>query len=83
MREPRPEVGAAGRDFFGFRLVLRRYAAHRIRDDAIDESEAIVGSRFILSLGETERQKSLIKKIARVIAGKRPPRAIGAIAARR
>ena len=82
-RDARPQEAAAGGDLRRRRLVLRRHAAHRIGDDAVDELQAVVGARLVAPAGEAELQQRCVEEIAGVVAGERSPGAIGAVEARR
>src|ERR1700730_6510450 len=72
----------AGRDLLRRRLVLRRHAAHRIGDAAVDQLEAVTGAGVILAAGEPELEQRCIEQIAGIIAGDRPAGAIGAAQSR-
>src|SRR5262249_1059090 len=70
---------AAGSDLFGRGLVLRRYAAHRIRDPAVDQFESIVGMGAVFTPCKAKLVKCLVKQYAGIVAGERAAGAIGAL----
>ncbi len=69
---------AAGVDLGRRRLVLRRHAAHRVGDARVDELEPVVDARSKAPSGEAVLLQRRIEQIAGVIAGERPPGAVGA-----
>lgn len=77
------EKRAAAPNFLPHRLVLRRNAAHGVGDHASGEKQAIVGRCSVRARGKPEFDQCFIKKIAGKIAGKGPPRAVGAAQAGR
>lgn len=77
------EEGTAAVDFRRHRLVLRWHTAHRIGNRAGDEPQAVIALRAINAGGKAVFNQGLIKQIAGEIAGKRPPRAVGAAQSRR
>ena len=82
-RDRRSEKGTAALNFRRHRLVLRRHAAHGIGDRARDKPQAVVHRRSVSARGKAEFDQHLIEKDAGEIAGKGPPRAVGAAQARR
>src|SRR6185312_3974631 len=64
-------------------FVLRRHAAHRVADAAVDEREAVVRMRFVFAAGEAVPQQGLVEQHAGIVAGERPAGAVGALQARR
>lgn len=64
---------AAGRNFARLRLVLRRHAEHRIGNSRAAKPKAVIGASIILAFGKAEFAQSIIKQIARVVAGERAP----------
>ena len=59
----------AGRDFVRGRLVLGRHAAHGVGDHAVDERQAVVGSRRVRAAGEAELEQRPVEQFAGKIAG--------------
>ena len=82
-RDVRDKELTARVDLGGQGLVLRRYAAHRIRDGAIDEFKSIIDPLVISPLGEAMPQKRGVEEIAGKVAGKRPTGAVCAVQSRR
>ena len=74
-----PAVG----NFQAARLVLGRNTAHRVGDAAIEQDQAVIGSRFVAPGGEAIALQGLVEQVAGVIAGKGPAGAVGAPQARR
>ena len=72
------QKGPAGGDLAGFGLVLRRHAAHRIGDPRPSERQAVIGAGAVISLGQAEFTQGRVQQFAGMIAGKRPPGAVGA-----
>ena len=64
------------------RLVLRRHAAHRVADAAIDQPQSIVGPCLILTFSESVSQQRRIEQVAGIVAGEGTPGAVGALQAR-
>ena len=62
---------------------MRRHAPHGIGDRAGDEPQAIIGPRTISPGREAVFDQRLIEKVSGEIAREGPPRAVGAIEARR
>ena len=65
------------------RLVLRRNAANRIEDHAVNELEPVVPPAVIDARGEAELDERAIKKLACVVARKGAPRPVGPAQTRR
>ena len=65
------------------RLVLRRHAAHRIGDAAVDQLKSVVGMRAVLAAREAVARQRLVEQLAGVVAGERPAGAVGALQAGR
>src|ERR1700678_1024798 len=74
----RQQKVAAGFDLLRCWLVLWWYTAHGIGDAATDELQAVVGASFEVALGEAEILQRGVEEFAGVIAGERPPSAVGA-----
>jgi len=77
------EVAVAAPDFLRQRLVLRRQAFHRIADAAVLQQQRIVGALRYRKAGKTELMQRAIQDYAGMVAGKRPPGAVGRRASRR
>src|SRR6516225_5753228 len=77
------EKPVAGSDLGGFRLVLRRHAAHRIGDAAIDEGEPVIGALGIGAAGEAKFTQGLIEEYAGKVAGEGTSGPVGAAQAGR
>ncbi len=74
-----PAIG----DFTGFGFVLRRHAAHRVGDPCPDERQPVIRPGVVIALGEPEFVQGGIEQRAGMVAGKRPPGAVGAAQTRR
>src|SRR5271169_2407824 len=70
-------------DFRRQRLVLRRHAAHRIANPAIDQRQPIVRPRLISALGKSVFDQRRVEQVAGKITGKRSSSTVGALQARR
>src|SRR3954453_13421985 len=70
---------AAGVDLRWQRLVLRRYASHRVADPAINQLQSVVGPGTIVASGKAELNQRCIEQVAGVIAGERTTGAISAL----
>ena len=79
----RLEKIAAGVDLGRRRLVLRRHAAHRVGDAAIDQRQAVVGPRLVVAAREAEFAERLVEQVAGIVAGEGPAGAVGALQAGR
>jgi hypothetical protein len=66
-------------DLQGQRLVLRRHAAHRIADQAIDQPQAVIGARLVAAPRETVFEQRRVEQVAGIVAGERPPGPVGAL----
>ena len=73
----------AGVDLDRQRLVLRRHAMHRIGDPAVDQLQAVVGTRLIFALGEAVFEQRGVEQVAGIIAGEGTAGAVGALHPRR
>ena len=82
-RDGRRQELPAGVDLGRQRLVLRRHAAHRVADPAIDQLQSVVGTRLIDAFGKAVFEQGRIEQVAGVVAGERPSGAVGALHARR
>jgi hypothetical protein len=69
---------AAGVDLGRRRLVLRRYAMHRVGDARVDQGQAVIRPRVEPAAGESEFAQRRIEQIAREVAGEGPPGAVRA-----
>ena len=67
------EKAAASRDFARFRLVLGRHATHRIGNPHPAKLQAVIGAGIVYSFGKAKFAQSVIKHIARIVAGERAP----------
>ena len=77
------EVAIAAPDFLRQGLVLRRQALYRVADAAVGQHQGIVGALGDRLAGEAEGMQRPVEQDARMIAGKRPSGAVGAVHARR
>src|SRR5262245_43420407 len=64
-RDAREKKRAAGRDFLGRRLVLRRHAAHRVGDHAIDELKRLWRALLVMPARQTRLEQSGIEQLDR------------------
>src|SRR4029453_18109750 len=71
LRNRRREEIAACSYFLRRRLVLGRYATHRIGDPTIDEFQAIVGMRAVIAASKAKLEQRIVEEHAGVIAGER------------
>lgn len=69
--------------FLRLGLVLRRNAAHRVRNPAIVQNQPVLGARAVNPSGKTRFQKSSVEQNPGIIPRKRPPGKIRAFEARR
>ena len=72
------QIIAAGRDFLRRGFVVRRNAAHGIGNPAVEQLQPVVGAGGVMTAREAEFSQSRVKEIAGVVAGERPPGAVGA-----
>src|SRR4051794_12377955 len=77
------EIGAAGRDLLGDRLVAGREAFDGVEDDRAIELETIVRVSPIFAPGEAELEQGRVEQLAGIIAGEWPPGPVGALLAGR
>src|SRR5215470_18398735 len=66
------------RDFLRGGFVVRRNAAHGIGDAAVKQLEPVVDAGGVMAAREAEFSQSRVQEIAGVVAGERPPGAVGA-----
>ena len=76
-------IGAAIGFLAGQRLVLRRQAFDRVEDDRALEPQPVGRIGAILALGQPELEQGRVEQLAGIIAGERPPGAVGAMLAGR
>ena len=79
----RDEKIAARLDLLRRRLVFRRDATHGVRDAAVDQLEPVIRMRAVVAPREAVFFERLVKQHARIVAGERSARAIGALEAGR
>ena len=68
----------AGVDLAAERSVLRGHAAHGVGDPAVDQLEAVVGGRAVVTARKAEPAQGRIEDLAGMIAGERAAGPIGA-----
>ena len=61
------------------RLVLRRHAADRIRDHAIDQLERLGRGDVVAPAGKPDLEQRAVEQLAGVVAEKGPPGAVCAL----
>jgi hypothetical protein len=83
LRKFRTQELIACLDFRGQRFVRRGHALHRVRDAGVQEPEAVVRGRRNWAAGEAKFVQCPVEQDPRMIAGKWPARAIGAMQPRR
>ena len=67
----------------GRRLVFRRHAAHGVGDARVDQRQPVVDAFVVVAARERKFLQRRVKKVAGIVAGERPPGAVGALQARR
>ena len=68
----------AGVDLRRRRLVLRRHAAHAVGDAGVDQFETVIRPRLEHAAGEAVFLQRRVEQVAGIVAGERPPGAVGA-----
>ena len=71
-------IATACGDLGGQRLVLRRQAFDRIEDHAAGEPEVVVDPLGIAAFGQAVSAQGLVEQDPGMVAGERPPGAVGA-----
>ena len=69
---------AAGRDLGGRRLVLRRHAADRVRDHAVDQLEVLRRGDIVASARKPDLEQRAVEQLAGIVAEEGAPGAVGA-----
>ena len=69
----------AGGDLGRRRLVLRRHAADRVRDHAIDQLERLGRGDIVASAGKPDLEQRAVEQLAGIVAEEGPAGAVGAL----